>query len=269
MTNLLKANGYHILGLDISASQKDILKRSKDLMKFIQIEEIPEYDLDLGVFGNFRTEDSVKDAVQKLSSPKKQIKDYFFWFNISDNIDEQALEMLRKKDISEAIKIWEQNSQDDSTKSMFYKKNLAILYCIFLFKENNDIYLNKSLKIWHELVNSTKFWGSFSKIYKLNDELNTNQETIDEFQKNSTSYVSDLYTELAESQKDNKYVAQFSSVFNTKGEKTSKSLLTPIFDEMTKAVEQLESLNVTEDGVLDKDEATEIKKKCFHYSGLL
>ncbi len=78
MPNSLKNNGYHILGLDTSASQKDIVKRARDLTKFIQIDDIPQYDLDLGIFENFRTEDSVKDSVQKLTSPKKQIKDYFF-----------------------------------------------------------------------------------------------------------------------------------------------------------------------------------------------
>ena len=260
MSNLLKNNGYHILGLDASASQKDILKRSKDLTKFIQIDEIPKYDLDLGIFDDFRTEDSVKDAIQRLTSPKKQVKEYFFWFNIADSVDEQALGILRMNDPDGAIKVWEHHSQDDSTKSLFYKKNLAILYCILSFKKDDTFYLKESLKAWHSLVQSTKFWNAFSKVYKLHDELNTNQETIDEFQKNCVSYISDLYTELASARKDNKYVSEFSSVFNMKGDKTSKELLAPIFNEMTAAIEKLEHLKVAEDGVFHKEKSAALKE---------
>jgi len=260
MSNLLKNNGYHILGLDASASQKDILKRSKDLTKFIQIDEIPKYDLDFGIFENFRTENSIKDATQRLTSPKQQVKEYFFWFNIADTIDEQAVGILRKNDPEGAIKVWEYHSQDDSIKSLFYKKNLAILYCILLFKKDDNYHFNASLKIWHELVNSTKFWSAFSKIYKLNDELNANKDTIDEFQKHCVSYISDLYTELAEARKDNKYVAEFSNMFNTKGDKTSKVLLIPIFNEMTIAIERLENLKVAEDGIFHKEKSAVLKE---------
>lgn len=260
MSNLLKNNAYHILGLDISASQKDILKRSREIIKLIQIDDIPKYDLDLGIFDNFRTEDTVKDAVERLTSPKKQIKEYFFWFNIADEIDEQAVGILRKNDPDGAIRVWEHHSEGDSTKALFYKRNLAILYCILLFKENNDVYLKSSLKIWNELVKSTKFWTAFSKIYKLNDELNVNQETIEDFQKNCLSYISDLYTELAESKKDNKFVAEFSNIFNTKGGRTEKILLAPIFDKMTSAIEKLESLKVSEDGIFHKEKSAILKE---------
>ncbi len=261
MSNLLKNNAYHILGLDTSATQKDILKRSKDIIKLIQIDDLPRYDFDIDVFDNFRTEDAVKEAVQKLTSPKKQIKDCFFWFNIADGIDEQAVGILRKNDPEGAARVWEHHSEGDSTKAIFYKKNLAILYCLLMFKKNDEHYLKSSLKIWHEILNSSKFWPTFTKVYKLNDELNTNQETIDEFQKHSTSYLADLYTELAETRKDNKYISQFSSIFNTKGEKTSKAILSPIFDEMTSAIEKLETSKLSEDGVLDKEESAFLKEQ--------
>jgi Fe2+ transport system protein FeoA len=260
MSNLLKDNAYHILGLDTSSSQRDILKRSKDIVKLIQVGDVSQYDLDLDIFDNFRTEDSVKDAIQKLTSPKKQIKDYFFWFNVADQIDEQAVGILRMKKPEDAVLVWEHYAQGDSTKALFYKKNLAILYCLLLFKEDNQHYLEKSLQIWHELVNSKKFFAAFSKIYKLNDELNTNQETIDEFEKNCTSYIADLYTEIAEVRKDNKYVSEFSNIFNTKGEKTSKDLLAPIFNEMTVAIEKLETLKVAEDGVFHKEKSAILKE---------
>lgn len=260
MSNLLKNNAYHILGLDTSAAQRDIQKRSKEIVKFLQIEDTPEYDLDLGVFDNFRTEDAVKDAVQKLTSPKKQIKDYFFWFHIADEVDQQAVGILRKKDPEGAIRVWEHNADGDSTKAMFYKKNLAILYCILLFKDDNKRYLKESLKIWHELINSPKFWSAFTKVYKHNDELDTDQEIIADFHKNAASFLSDLYTEISNARDDGSYVAEFTKVFHLRGEKTEKVVMAPIFQEITEAVEKLEAMNVSEDGELDKEEAALIKQ---------
>ncbi|MSR79058.1 MAG: hypothetical protein EXS59_02850 [Candidatus Taylorbacteria bacterium] len=260
MSNLLKNNAYHILGLDASAAQRDIQKRAKDIVKVLQIDDVPEYDLDLGVFENFRTEDAVKDAIQKLTSPKKQIKDYFFWFHISDEVDEQAVGILRKKDPEGAIRVWEHNAEGDSTKAMFYKKNLALLYCILLFKEDNKRYLKESLKIWHELINSSKFWTAFTKVYKHNDELDTDQEILSDFHKHAPSFLSDLYTELSHARGDDSYVAEFTKVFNLRGEKTEKVVMAPIFQEITEAVEKLEAMKVSEDGDLDAQEAAEIKK---------
>lgn len=260
MSNLLKNNAYHILGLDTSATQRDIQKRAKDIIKFLQIEDTPEYDLDLGVFESFRTEDSVKDAVQKLTSPKKQIKDYFFWFNIADDVDQQAVGILRKKDPEGAIRVWEHNADGDSTKAMFYKKNLALLYCILLFKEDNKRYLKQSLQIWHELINSSKFWTAFNKIYKHNDELNTDQEIILDFQKQSASFLSDLYTEISNALRDGSYIAEFTKTFNLRGEKTEKVVMAPIFQEITEAVEKLEMIKVAEKGDLNKETAGQIKQ---------
>jgi len=260
MSNLLKNNAYHVLGLDTSATQRDIQKRAKEIVKFLQIDDTPEYDFDLGVFDNFRTEDNVKDAVQKLTSPKKQIKDYFFWFHISDEVDEQAVGILRKKDAEGAIRVWKHHAEGESTKSMFYKKNLALLYCILLFKEDNERYLKESLKIWHELVSSSKFWITFTKVYKHNDELDTDQEILSDFHKHAPSFLSDLYTEISHARKDDSYVAEFTKIFNLRGEKTEKIVMAPIFHEITEAVEKLEAMKVSEDGELDKEEASEIKK---------
>ncbi len=260
MSNLLKNNAYHILGLDTSATQRDIQKRSKEAVKFLQIGDTPEYEFDLPVFENFRTENAIKESVQKLTSPKKRITEYFFWFQIADDIDNQAVGILRNNLTEDAIRVWEQYADSDSMKALFYKKNLAILYCILLYKKHNDQYLKASLKIWHDLINSTKFWNAFLKIYKLNDELNTDREIISDFQKQCSSYLADLYTELCNYHKNDKYIFEFTKMFNIRGEKTEKVVMAPIFEEMTDVVEKLEAMKVAEDNELDKEEAEQIKQ---------
>jgi len=260
MSNTLKNNAYHILGLDVSASEKDISKRSKEILNRLLADDTPEYDLDIGMFSDFRTEDSVKDALQRLQSQKKKIKEYFFWLQIADSVDEQVLKFLKTKDYSNAIKTWQNVSDGDGTKNLLYKKNLAILHCLVLSVENNEEYLKDSLRAWEDLINSDKFWTSFSKIYRLHDEQTASEDVINDFRKHVVELLSDIYTELHQIHKDNNYVNEFQKTFSIKGEKIEKNVLAPAYQVINKAVEGLEKMEVSKDGKFDKDESEVIKK---------
>ena len=260
MSNTLKNNAYHILGLDVSASEKDISKRSKEILNRLLADNTPEYDLDIGMFSDFRTEDSVKDALQRLQSQKKKIKEYFFWLQIADSVDEQVLKFLKTKDYSNAIKTWQNVSDGDGTKNLLYKKNLAILYCLVLSVENNEEYLKDSLRAWEDLINSDKFWTSFSKIYRLHDEQTASEDVVNDFRKRVVELLSDIYTELHQIHKDNNYVNEFQKTFSIKGEKIEKNVLAPAYQVINKAVEGLEKMEVSKDGKFDKDESEVIKK---------
>ncbi|MFA5781749.1 MAG: hypothetical protein WC868_05705 [Bacteroidales bacterium] len=260
MTNILKNNAFHILGLDVTVSQKELLKRSKEIINRLKADEYPTYDFDIGLFKDFRTEHSVKEAMQKLQNTKKEIKDYFFWLQISDHHDEEALNFIKKMDYQSAIDLWGKVSLENVGKAYFYKKNLAILYCLLLHGENNKDYLKASLDVWKEVINSDKFWASFSKIYKLHHEQTASQEIIDEFKDNAVNYLSDIYAELHHEHKDTDYVSEFQNVFSRKGEKVEKTILNPVFQTINEAVEGLEKMKVSADGILDKEESDNIKK---------
>jgi hypothetical protein len=260
MTNLFKENAYNILGLDSSTTQKEALKRSKAILRVLQIDEIPEYGLEIGAFNELRTEESVKSAIQRLASPKKQIIDYFFWFYINDEIDQQSLDSLILNDIDNAILHWSNNSADDSIQSILRKKNLAILYSTLLFKSNNQNYIEESINLWSEILNSSKFWDTFTKLYKLNDELSVDQEIISAFHRDCESYLHDLYVELYELHKDESYLSLFNKKFKFSGNISENKAVSPILDQILKAVEELESMDVSADGVFDDDEAQQIEK---------
>lgn len=260
MTSTLKNNAYHILGLDTSASERDVLKRSKEIINHLRVDETPDYDIDLGESKGFRTEDAVKDALQRLQAPKKRIKEYFFWFQIADGIDEQVLGLFKLKDYLNAIRVWQNAAEGQSTKSFFYKKNLAILYCLVLSAEDNKDYLHNSLIAWKELVDSDKFWASFSKVYKLHDEQTASEDIISDFKKHVVEYLSDIYTELHQIHKNSDYLNEFQKVFSAKGEKIEKNILGPAYQAINQAVEGLEKMEVSKDGKFDKDESEAIKK---------
>lgn len=260
MPSLFKYNSYHILGLDTSASQKDALKRSKEIINRLKIDDYPEYDIDTGLFKNLRTEELVKDAVQRLQNPKKRIKEYFFWFQLMDSVDEQAIGLFRKKDYLNAVRIWQNASDSDTSKAYFYKKNLAILYCLLLSAEDDKNYLRESLRTWKEIIDSDKFWKAFLKVYELHDDQATSQKTITGFKEHIENYLSDTYTELHQIHNNTDYINEFQKFFSAKGGKIEKSVLNPSFQTINDAVEKLEEMKVAEDGILDKQETDEIKK---------
>jgi len=260
MLTTLKNNAYHILGLDTSASEKDILKRSREIINRLKVDDVPVYDIDIGFFEDFRSEEAVKDALQRLQAPKKRIKEYFFWFQIADNIDEQVLGLFKLRDYLNAIRIWMNSSEGQSTKAFFYKKNLAILFCLILSVENNKDYLRKSLTIWKELIDSDKFWASFSKVYKLHDEQTASDDIISDLKKHVVGSLSDIYAELHQIHNDSEYINEFQKVFSAKGEKIEKNVLGPAYQTINRAVEGLEKMEVSKDGKFDREESEEIKR---------
>lgn len=260
MSSILKNNAYHILGLETSASEKDILKRSKEMINRLKVDDIPEYNLDFDSIEKIRTEDGVKDALRRLQSPKKKIEEYFFWFQIADGIDEQALDFIKLKKYTEAIDTWENVSNTQSTKAFFYKKNLAILYCVLLSNKDNAGYFKSSLSIWKELIESEKFWVSFSKVYKLHDEQTASEDIINDFKNHIVKSLADMYTELHHTHKNNDYISEFQKVFSIKGGKAEESVLGPIYQIINDSTEKLEKLKVSEDGILDAEEKKIIKE---------
>lgn len=259
MSKLLTHNAYRILGLDTSAEIKDVLRRAKEIEHRLSIGDLPEYDFDIRISDQTRTIEEVREATQKIQNPKKKIEENFFWFRIIDDVDEQAFKSATKGDYQNAIRVWQNASEADNTKSLFYKKNLALLLCFILLEEDNKGYLRDSIAIWKELTDSSKFWTQYIKDYKARDD-SANQDFLLEFKSKVTSDLADFYADLHEIHKDSGYITEFQAAFSARGEKIEKSILNPAFQSINVVVESLESMKVSEDGILDKDERAQIKK---------
>jgi len=256
---MLTTNSYHVLGLDSNASQKDALRRSREMINRIKIDDCPEYETDIGCLQSERSEKTVKEALQKLQNPRKRIKEYFFWFQVVDEVDESAMAKLRDSGIEDAIDIWKASSDSNDSKGLLRKKNLAVLYMLALYKNNSESYIKNSLNLWNEVINSEKFWKSFSQIYKLSDEQTANQEIINEFKESVISELSDTYVYLQQIHKNDCLINYFQDIFNVRGQKVEKDILNPIYEKINNACEELERMDVSEDGILDADERKKIK----------
>lgn len=257
MSKLFSENAYSILGLDTSASQKDITKRSKDILHQLFMDENPEFETDISSINeSLRSEASVNDAVQRLSSPVKRIQEYFFWFEVENDNDEKNLDLLRDDQYDEAIENWKNRSE----KSYTAKRNIAIASSLLLNKTGYKKHLKLSLDAWKEVVESDKFWSHFEKVYALNDEIGTSSTAISGFRDRVSDYLSDFYTDVSRTKKDNSIFAAFSSAFGVKGQKVQDEVLAPIFDQINSSTEQLRKLDASADGKLSSQESMTIKR---------
>ncbi|GEM_PF-975803 len=261
MSNLIENNAYRILGLDTNASQKDILKRYKELINRLKIDDSPTYDLDIEFPQKLRTEESVNDAFKKLQNQKSNIKEYFFWFSISDKIDEKALNYLQNKDIEKAMQTWMTASKDTTSTAYFYKKNLAVLSCLMLFKKSNASSLKDTLDYWKEITNSDKFWAAFTKKYAVTNEQTISSDIISGFKKEVTKSISDVYTDLYNKYKDSSYVKVFQETFGTHGDKTEKKVLNPVYQAIYRDIEKLKKINVSASELEDEDAGYDNKEE--------
>lgn len=257
MSRLFSHNAYSILGLDTSASQKEISRRSKEIQQKLWADENPEYETDIAVINKvIRDETSVNDAAQRLSAPIKRIPEYFFWFEIENEADEKDLSLLRDNQYDEALEDWRNRAE----KSLTAKRNLGIASSLLLNHTGYKKYLKLSIDAWKNVINSDKFWQHFEKVYSLNDEIGTSKNALDDFRKKVVGILSDFYTDISQDRKDNSIYAAFGSTFGAKGGKLEDEVLAPIFERINDASQQLRNLNVSEDNIISPQEVMAIKR---------
>jgi hypothetical protein len=247
MQNLIQNNAYRILGLDITASQKDVLKRSKEIINRLKIDDHPKYEVDVYISDKIRNEDAVKDALRNLQSPRDSIKHYFFWFQVANTNDKKALAYFPDEEFSKAIEVWKSLSSSDSPSSLIYKKNLAILYCLLLTKSDTQKYLDNSLSLWKELTNSEKFWTAFLKAYNEENEQILEQNDLAQLKETIVKDLSDIYTGLSQANKNSDYIKDFQEIFGSYGEGTKKAVLQPAYKEINDNIAELMKLKLTND----------------------
>jgi len=144
-------------------------------------------------------------------------------------------------------------------RKLSFIKRISLFFIVLCSRPDNKEYLRNSLEAWKELVDSDKFWASFSKVYKLHDEQTASEDIISDLKKHVVEYLSDIYTELHHLHKHSDYLSEFQKVFSAKGEKIEKSVLGPAYQAISHAVEGLEKMEVSKDDNFDKDESEKIK----------
>ncbi|MDB5184371.1 MAG: hypothetical protein JWN38_179 [Candidatus Saccharibacteria bacterium] len=258
MADLFSKNAFNVLGLDSSATQKDINKRAKELTNLLKIDEVPEYDdADLPFAKPVRTESSVKVALQNLASPNKRLTDYFFWFDRANAVDADFAK-LNDEDIASVASKWLEAGGSETAKGFIAKRNLAVLLSI-VAANGSRFSPSRGLIVWQSLIDSDKFWSSFTKIYQLSDEVGTSDDAFADLKDRVVGILADYYADLSKEKGDSSYVSEFQRIFKVKGAKVEKDLLAPIYETINDASAKLKSLKISDEKIISKEKMAQLK----------
>ena len=216
---LISKNAYLILWLSTDADEKLLNKRHKEILKILEIDEVPWYDTDLS-FINYeaiRNTESVKWAFHELSNQKKRLYQDFLWFQLVTGKDEKLFKQLSKWDILEAIEWWSNLYKE--TWKYHYLKNyvIALILCFENQKKFNDLDFSgdwpEIVKSLYECIESDKFWKEFLNIVNLSAENPVSEPEFNKFKWEISQNLAEEFFDLSEELKAPKLYIEYNKVF--------------------------------------------------------
>ena len=117
---IINNNPYRLLGVYSTSSQKEVVANQGKMKAFLKVGKQVSFPLDLnGILPEIsRSEQSVADAISKLSLPTEQLRYAQFWFAKCTSIDEIACGKLTNGDIDGAIEIWKKKATASSLQNL-------------------------------------------------------------------------------------------------------------------------------------------------------
>lgn len=130
--NLICQNPFRVLGLPISATDREITKRISDLSIFMKMGKKREFDCDSFLpVKTDRNLEAVEMASQKIDQPDSKLfhATFWFWGKKDNTVDQMAFQELKNGNIDKAIEFWEKATSNGIMEiNHSNHKNLSILY---------------------------------------------------------------------------------------------------------------------------------------------
>ena len=126
---LILENPYRILGLPVTASDREIAKRGDDLAMYIEMGITKKYEHDFLFDTNpiSRTKESLQRALGQLELGNQKIFHSTFWFHNNSSVDQLVFELLNEGQLAKAEDIWnKQTSGEVNSKNASYYRNFSI-----------------------------------------------------------------------------------------------------------------------------------------------
>jgi len=119
---MIANNPYRILGLSVTATDREITKRISELTIYTEMGKAKNYDSDLINFAPLeRTTENIEDAARQLEQPKDKLLHSIFWLSYNNN--ENFLDKLDNDNLSEVI----ENIPNDTVHNFHNKAILTLL----------------------------------------------------------------------------------------------------------------------------------------------
>lgn len=240
LPQVLIRNSFNILGLSSSAALKEIRKRSQQLLQLAKIEEIQEFDADIGHVREFRSEGEVKLALERISGVKERLREIFFWFDDHNIENQKSIALISQGSYQEAIDILDK-TKTTSIDWLEYK-NLALALMFQAFASSDLNSFCRSLELWKQLAESEDFWKFYEKHYLLHDELGTSSSLFEEFRGSIYESLSAKALSFFHQTKNPEAIGLYYSAFGQIGKFIDAEVLQPIILKIKKELEDLVEL---------------------------
>ena len=105
--DLIFQNPFRVLGLPVTATDREIAKQIGDMAIYADMGKTIEYDSDhFFPIKPTRTTESIQEAKQKIDQPNNKLFHALFWFweNSNNTIDEMAFEELTGEELIKYFK---------------------------------------------------------------------------------------------------------------------------------------------------------------------
>ena len=151
--NLINNNPYRILGLPITATEREIAKQINTLATYAEMGKIKSFDTDFPFLPSIkRTPETIEEAKKQIEQDDGKLLYSLFWFWKNNSVDELAFEVLKEGNTDKAIAIWEKSALANKHKvfkPVVLNENLITSSTHFndvddeshLLKKNGDEYL--------------------------------------------------------------------------------------------------------------------------------
>lgn len=217
---IISKNSYLILWLNSDADEKILNKRYKELLNFLNIDEVWLYNNDFSFidYKKLRTEENIKEAFHNLSNQSKKLYQTFFRFQLVDDKDEKCMSDIISWNYVEWSGKWLELFE--KTKKYHYLKNHIVWELLFYENKNKfkdlsftDV-LTTIVDLLHKLLTSEVFWKEFKEIFNIQNEIAIREDMIESFKNEIPQFIAEHFFDISEEIGDSKLYKEFSKKFS-------------------------------------------------------
>jgi len=151
--NHIHNNPYRILGLPITASEREIAKQINMLSTYAEMGKSKTYETDFPFLESIdRTPHLIEEAKKQIEQSESKFLYSLFWFWKNNSVDELALEVLKEGNTNKAIEIWGKSvfaNKHKIYKSSILSENLISQKTSWPEEDNDNHSLHKNT---HEYI---------------------------------------------------------------------------------------------------------------------
>jgi hypothetical protein len=145
--NLINNNPYRILGIPLTATEREIAKQINTLATYAEMGKVKSLETDFPFLPAVtRTPEAIDEAKKQIEQSESKLLYSLFWFWKNNSADELALEVLKEGNTNKAIAIWEKSvfaSKNKIYKPVVLFENLIATSSHFSVLEDEDHFLKK------------------------------------------------------------------------------------------------------------------------------